>query len=279
MNNKTLIIIILIFNLSSLFSGCLEDNNQEEKQFSPLNNSAPVCVINGAKTSFFGEAIEFNASESYDPDGTIELYFWDFGDNNTIEGVVVTHTYDFEDIIEIREFPIIYSVLLRIVDNNGSWEYLSHNISLYPDEYIFYFNDGGLTNEKPSFSNNLVKSSSSNYKFHQNHIITYELPSYIDIESCNWKTSILIVKPKFKIINKITILLQNQSGNNIAEEEIKFKLFDFWEEKIITLNGKIDKTEEFKSIKFIIKCFSINEKISIIHGGDNPSHISFYFMV
>lgn len=39
------------------------------------------------------ETITFNASESYDPDGTITSYEWDFGDNNTGSGELVQHSY------------------------------------------------------------------------------------------------------------------------------------------------------------------------------------------
>ncbi len=40
-----------------------------------------------------GEEIVFNASISYDPDGNIVRYEWDFGDGEIASGVVVNHTY------------------------------------------------------------------------------------------------------------------------------------------------------------------------------------------
>jgi hypothetical protein len=43
------------------------------------------------------------------------------------------------------------------------------------------------------------------------------------------------------------------------------------------LNGKIDNDEELKSIKLIIKGFSLREKISILYGGEKASFISFNF--
>jgi PKD repeat protein len=57
-----------------------------------------------------GEEITFDASSSYDPDGTVVKYEWDFGDGNTAEGVEVTHTY-----AEAGE----YTVTLTITDNDG----------------------------------------------------------------------------------------------------------------------------------------------------------------
>lgn len=40
-----------------------------------------------------GENITFDASDSFDPDGTIAKYKWDFGDGSSGEGVKVTHEY------------------------------------------------------------------------------------------------------------------------------------------------------------------------------------------
>ena len=40
-----------------------------------------------------GEEVKFDASSSYDPDGTIIKYEWSFGDDTTGMGKVVNHTY------------------------------------------------------------------------------------------------------------------------------------------------------------------------------------------
>jgi PKD repeat protein len=39
------------------------------------------------------QTITFNASSSYDPDGNITNYEWDFGDGEKAEGKIVTHSY------------------------------------------------------------------------------------------------------------------------------------------------------------------------------------------
>jgi PKD repeat protein len=55
------------------------------------------------------ETITFNASSSYDPDGEIISYTWDFGDGGTTEGQVVTHVYS---------EPGEYNVTLTVTDND-----------------------------------------------------------------------------------------------------------------------------------------------------------------
>ena len=60
-----------------------------------------------------GEVIHFNASGSYDPDGSIVSYFWDFGDGTNATGVsVVEHAYaDAGD----------YNVTLTVTDDDGAF--------------------------------------------------------------------------------------------------------------------------------------------------------------
>jgi len=42
-----------------------------------------------------GQAVTFNASESYDPDGSIVSYEWDFGDGNVTSTTheILNHSY------------------------------------------------------------------------------------------------------------------------------------------------------------------------------------------
>jgi len=55
--------------------------------------------------------ITFDASSSYDPDGTIVKYEWDFGDGSKAEGKVVTHAYS---------KPGEYVVTLTVTDDGGA---------------------------------------------------------------------------------------------------------------------------------------------------------------
>ncbi len=56
------------------------------------------------------EAVTFDASASYDPDGAIVDYSWDFGDDQTGSGQIVSHTY--------TNFGT-YTVTLNVTDNEG----------------------------------------------------------------------------------------------------------------------------------------------------------------
>ncbi|MHC1579830.1 MAG: PKD domain-containing protein, partial [Candidatus Alkanophagales archaeon] len=57
------------------------------------------------------ENITFDASASYDPDGYIVSYEWDFGDGTTASGAVVTHAYADDG---------TYTATLTVTDNHGA---------------------------------------------------------------------------------------------------------------------------------------------------------------
>jgi len=56
------------------------------------------------------QTIEFDASSSYDSDGTITTYEWDFGDGDKATGGIVTHSYSSEG---------EYTVTLTVTDNSS----------------------------------------------------------------------------------------------------------------------------------------------------------------
>ena len=54
----------------------------------------PIASFTTSPTRAFpGDAVVFNGSASYDPNGSIQSYAWDFGDGFSASGVVVSHTY------------------------------------------------------------------------------------------------------------------------------------------------------------------------------------------
>jgi len=58
-----------------------------------------------------GETISFNASLSYDPDGSIVSYFWTFGDGTNATGITTTHSYADNG---------TYTVTLTVIDDDGA---------------------------------------------------------------------------------------------------------------------------------------------------------------
>jgi PKD repeat protein len=53
----------------------------------------PVPVASAERTCFAGQLVGFSARSSYDPDGRVAAYLWDFGDGSGAEGASVSHRY------------------------------------------------------------------------------------------------------------------------------------------------------------------------------------------
>jgi PKD repeat protein len=74
-------------------------------------NQSPTAVFTYTPTSpTAGTAVQFDASASSDPDGTIISYAWSFGDGGTATGAVVSHSYAATG---------SYTAQLTVTDNGG----------------------------------------------------------------------------------------------------------------------------------------------------------------
>lgn len=96
-NRARAFLVLLVFSLS--LGGC-RPNIPPTASFvaNPLQGPAPLAVA-------------FDASSSFDPDGEIVSYSWNFGDGATGSGVTITHTYD---------SPGTYTARLTVTDDRGA---------------------------------------------------------------------------------------------------------------------------------------------------------------
>src|ERR1041385_7745648 len=70
----------------------------------------PVAVANGPYTAQLGQAITFSSSGSFDPDGTISSYHWNFGDGVSANTANASHAY---------QAAGLYTATLTVTDNTG----------------------------------------------------------------------------------------------------------------------------------------------------------------
>ncbi|MBN1860414.1 MAG: PKD domain-containing protein [Candidatus Thermoplasmatota archaeon] len=79
----------------------------------PNTNTPPVADASAGEPyqNFINTEITFDGSESYDPDGTITKWFWDFGDKTNGTGKIAKHTYSKAG---------TYNVTLTVTDNEGA---------------------------------------------------------------------------------------------------------------------------------------------------------------
>ncbi|MCB9088176.1 MAG: S8 family serine peptidase [Calditrichae bacterium] len=75
------------------------------------SNTPPVANANGPYSGTAGVAVSFSSAGSYDPDGSISSYLWNFGDGSTSTSANPTHVYASAN---------TYNVSLTVTDNNGA---------------------------------------------------------------------------------------------------------------------------------------------------------------
>ena len=73
-----------------------------------IANEAPVADAGPDQSAYVGDTVNFDGSGSYDPDGEIVSYEWDFGDGGTASGAIVSHIY---------ETAGTYVAILTVTDN------------------------------------------------------------------------------------------------------------------------------------------------------------------
>ena len=70
----------------------------------------PVPMAGGPYSAQLGQPVHFSSSGSFDPDGTISSYRWNFGDGTFVNSANPSHTY---------AAPGLYTATLTVTDNAG----------------------------------------------------------------------------------------------------------------------------------------------------------------
>jgi PKD repeat protein len=88
-----------------------------------IENTPPLASCRFSSDSpVVGEWILFDASASFDPDGRLVDFMWDFGDGTSTRGTRVGHAYE-----EVG----VYSVRLTIEDDAGASASLVHTFTVH----------------------------------------------------------------------------------------------------------------------------------------------------
>jgi PKD repeat protein/archaellum component FlaF (FlaF/FlaG flagellin family) len=104
-----------------------------------LMNAVPVAnFTENYHKVLTNEPINFDASASYDPDGTIVSYYWDFGDGTNGTGIITNHVYSDDG---------TYVVTLAVRDNYGATASIAENKTILNQPPVSLFTINGFFNE------------------------------------------------------------------------------------------------------------------------------------
>jgi PKD repeat protein len=92
------------------YSGCTDQYDWTQAFTTIISLIGPTSDSGGPYDGIEGHSIVFDASDSYDLDGNIVSYLWDFGDGDTTSGISPAHSYTQEG---------TYSVTLTVTDDDG----------------------------------------------------------------------------------------------------------------------------------------------------------------
>lgn len=287
---KLAIVVLTIIVSSAVLSGCFSEGENEAITIPP-KNEAPVAIISTSGTissppnyidltmidavAYDGDTVTFDASNSYDSDGKILSYEWIWEDNSDSQGLTATRQFYIDDVFNLHGLPLIFSIILNIEDNDGSITLIDYRLGVIPKGHSFYFAPNRLTLEEPSAGKDGVTASFGKFRTVQE--LDYELEESLFFQPCDWNATIYLEKSLLSIVNKITIVLYDVEGKEIARKDENLGLVPLWKEKAIKMTGSLDTATSFKSAKLIVYGFSLRENVYVSYGGGKASYIGFDF--
>jgi len=167
-------------------------------------NKAPVASFTeSAEVTTTGDTIAFDASGSYDPDGTIISYSWNFGDGNSDTGLTVNHVFDHSG---------TYTVTLTVTDNNGATDSETATISISNRQPIAAF----TANTTEVIENNAVFFDASASYDPDGTIVSY-VWDFGDGTSATGVTAEHVYTSEGK--HSVTLTLTDNDGDYVSETE------------------------------------------------------------
>jgi len=132
------------YNAKGIYTATLtvtDDENQTSTASTEITvGNPPVAIFTADPTEGASPLkVSLDASASYDPDGSISQYDWDFGDGTSGKGVLITHTYT-----NIAD----RTVTLTVTDNEGLTDWTSKQIRITA-EPIAHFTASQKKGEPP----------------------------------------------------------------------------------------------------------------------------------
>lgn len=214
---KILILAIALVLSANILTGCIEEDTPEitpqgpipDFTYSPLNPKA-------------NDLVTFDASLSLDPDGTIEFYQWDFGDNTSGQGSSITHSYTSLG---------TYTITLTVTDSDNLANATSRDITVTKRTGgKYYFTSTQLLPEPPASGEQAFRIKPTRTDGQ-----SYTLADSINAKVGDWSMT-LYVKSPFAF-GKASLVAKSTTGQELATMDSKMKLLRWNRDTVIEASG------------------------------------------
>ncbi len=111
-----------IYDITLVVTDSTGETGARTRSVEALNRIPTAIFTSSPFWNGAGQPFEFDASDSYDPDGEIVQYIWSFGDGSSDEGMIVEHAY-----VQPGWKPV---VTLTVVDEDGGSNSTSRQINV-----------------------------------------------------------------------------------------------------------------------------------------------------
>lgn len=251
-----IMLLLLLFIISSFSINSV---------FGPKPNKAPVADAGGPYSGTEGMAISFDGSGSFDQDGTIASYFWDFGDGQTSTELNPTHIFTEDG---------THSVSLTVTDDkSASDEDISSAVIDDADPVADFYasSTSGTDSLTVTFSDNSTSYDgiiSWLWEFGDGELSTEQNPTHLfTIGSYTVTLTVEEEDGDSNIQNKPNFINIESSPNSspIADFAVKSSVMPAINETISFIDNSTDKDGNIIS-------WSWNFGDSTISTNQNPSH-------
>ncbi len=182
-------------------------------------NEKPIAKISSPTLGYINLPVKFSASNSYDPDGYIAIFVWDFGDGTSSAGKYVNHTY-----MKVGN----YTVKLTVYDNSGDSSNTTKKIEIkYYKEKAEVVSVNHLVTHPSQYMGKKIKvhgvfGYGSNYSFYLVNkssfrgVRVYAEPGSKRPETINYGDMVEVVGRFTAYNDELEIKVTNESSDYIA---------------------------------------------------------------
>jgi len=194
--------LVVVWNISGNVTADVAEKEITIANQPPVANAGPDRIVTT-------RTVEFNGSESYDPDGEIVAWHWSFGDGTTGTGKVVQHTYANDG---------TYTVTLNVTDDFGAYATDTCQITVDTSSPITTAELNGTMGSNGWFVSNVTVTLSVN------ETVSGVNATYYRLDGGNWS----IYEEPFTISDEGVHLLEfysdDEAGNVESVKNVTIKI-------------------------------------------------------